>query len=551
MTAAGSGRFDAVVIGAGFGGLYMIKRLLDLGLRVKGFEAGGGVGGTWYWNRYPGARVDLESVDYSYSFSPELEQEWEWSERYAQQPELLGYLNHVADRFNLRPHIQFNTRVTAAVFDERRNVWTITGADGGQVEATYFITAAGVLSTPKPPELEGIETFQGKWYHTGQWPHEGVDFTGKRVAVVGTGSSGTQAIPQIAQQAKHVTVFQRTAVYCVPTKNYPLDEKMREDFRKTYPERRQKSRHSRYGIPAEFPTTKTFDVDAETRQRTYELAWGEKGHLLAFRMTFADILSNEKANETVAEFLRKKIREIVKDPETAEMLMPHAFPFGTKRPCLGTAYYDAFNRDNVSLVDLRITPIVCVTPTGIQTTKAHYDVDSMVFATGYDALTGALLRIDIRGRNGRPLKEKWAAGPRAYLGLAASGFPNLFLVTGPGSPGPLSNMAVSVEQHVEWIGNCIKYLRDHDVATIEANVDAEDTWVAHVQEVVDGTLYQRADSWYMGANVPGKPRVFIPYLGGAGVYRAKCDAVAADGYAGFTLTRQAPAAARPSGSAAA
>jgi cyclohexanone monooxygenase len=545
MTTAPLRRFDAVIVGAGFSGLYMTKRLLDLGLTVRTYEAGEGVGGTWYWNRYPGARVDLESFDYSYSFSPELEREWDWSERYAAQPELLRYLNHVADRFGLRPHIQLNTRVDAAHYDELRNIWLITTADGQKVQAQFFITAAGVLSTPKPPELPGLDDFRGKWYHTGQWPRDGVEFSGLRVGVIGTGSSGIQIIPVIAQQAAHLTVFQRTPVYCVPIINHPLDKHTQEEVKSTYRARREKSRHSRYGIPADFPTTKTFDVSEAERRKIFERAWGEKGHLLAFRMTFADILSDEKANEAVSDFLRQKIREIVKDPGMAEALTPRSFPFGTKRPCLGTAYYSTFNRDNVSLVDLRKTPIVRVTPTGIQTSEGHHEFDLIVFATGFDALTGALLRIDIRGRDGRRLQEKWVEGPRAYLGLATNGFPNLFFITGPGSPGPLSNMAVSIEQHVEWVGDCIAYMRDNDIVRMEANEEAEDAWVAHVQDVVSGTLYQKANSWYLGANVPGKPRVFIPYLGGAGVYRKKCDEVAAAGYQGFTPAKSSSAAAQP------
>jgi len=529
-------RYDAVVVGAGMAGLYMIKRLLDLGLAVRAFEAGGDVGGTWYWNRYPGARVDLESFDYSYSFSEDLQRDWKWSERYAAQPELLSYFNHVADRFGLRQHIEFKTRVISAEFDESRDIWTVELSTGRKVEARYFISAAGVLSTPKPPELEGLETYKGPTYHTGLWPHEGVDFTGKKVAVFGTGSSGSQVVPKIAEQASHLTVFQRTAVYCVPIKNYALTDKMREEAVATYPERRANSRKSRYGIPAQFPSTKVFDVSEAERRAKYEDAWGAQGHLLAFRMTFADILSNEEANETVANFIHGKIKEIVKDPEVAEKLSPRGFPFGTKRPILGTAFYEAFNRPNVSLVTLQDTPVVRVTPTGVQTSDKHREFDAMVFATGFDALTGAILRINIRGRDGLELKKEWAAGPRAYLGLATHGFPNLFFITGPLSPGPLSNMSMSIEQHVDWVADCIAYMRERGLTNVEANADSEIEWRAHVQEVVDGTLYQKANSWYLGANVPGKPRVFIPYLAGHGVYRAKCDEVAAKKYHGFTLS---------------
>ncbi len=530
---------DAVVIGAGMSGLYMTKKLTDLGFSVQGFELGDNVGGTWYWNRYPGARVDLESFDYSFSFDESLQQEWDWSERYASQPEILRYLNHVADRFDLRRHFRFETRVKAATYDEERSLWLVETEQGDKVEACYHISGAGVLSTPKPPELEGLSDFKGPWYHTGRWPHEGVNFTGKRVAVFGTGSSGIQAIPIVAQQASHLSVFQRTPVYCVPTDNFKLTDALRDAVKEVYPERRATSRQNRYGIPAEFPTTKAFEVSAEDRERKYQEAWGEKGHLLAFRMTYADVLSDEAANKTVADFFARKIKELVKDPVTAEKLTPRTYPFGTKRPCLSIAFYETFNRDNVELVSLQETPVERVTETGILTRDGvHREYDAMVFATGYDALTGAILRIDITGRGGRKLGDKWKDGPKAYLGISTSEFPNFFMITGPLSPGPLNNMAVSIEQHVEWIADCIAYMRDNGIASIEADPDAEAAWFDHVQEVVGGTLYLKANSWYLGANVPGKPRVFIPYLGGAGVYRRKCDEVAEDGYRGFHLQRE-------------
>lgn len=542
MAAPDAQRYDVVVIGAGFAGLYMTKRMLDLGLTVRAFEAADGVGGTWYWNRYPGARVDLESFDYSYSFSDDLQRDWRWSERYATQPELLRYLNHVADRFDLRPHIELNTRVRAAAFDEACDRWRVEITGGRTVEARYLVSAAGVLSTPKLPEIEGLETFAGKTFHTGLWPHDPVDFKGKRVGFFGTGSSGSQAIPKIVEQAAHVTVFQRTPVYCVPVKHFPITDALHDDAVRTYADRRAKSRTGRYGIPAEFPTVKAFDVSDEERRDVYDKAWGEKGHLLAFRMTFADILSNEAANETVAEFIRGKIREIVEDPDVAEKLCPKGFPFGTKRPILGTAFYEAFNRPNVELVDLTETPVVRITPTGVETTTGLHEFDELVFATGFDALTGAILRIEITGRDGMSLQREWSAGPRAYLGLATHGFPNLFFLTGPLSPGPLSNMSMAIEQHVEWVSACIAHMEQRGLSRIEADADAEEAWRAHVQEVVDGTLYQRANSWYLGANVPGKPRVFIPYLAGHGVYRAKCDEVASRGYEGFTLSSRPEAA---------
>jgi cyclohexanone monooxygenase len=535
MSATPHAQVDAIVIGAGFAGLYMLKRLLDLGMTIQGFEAAGGVGGTWYWNRYPGARCDLESFDYSYSFSPELEQEWEWSERYPSQPELLRYFEHVADRFDLRRFIRFNTRVVSAAFDDITCRWTVATDAGTSCIAQYLITAVGVLSTPKPPEIPGLASFAGRQFHTGQWPHEGVDFTGRRVGVIGTGSSGVQSIPIIAAQASQLMVFQRTPNYSVPSLNYPLTAEQQDEVKRSYRERRAKARQTRYGIPASFPTAKAMDATPEERLRTYNKAWDES-HLLAFRMTYADILVDERANQTIAAFLADKIKGIVKDPVIAETLVPKSFPFGTKRPCLGTKYYETFNHDNVTLVDLQQTPIRAITATGVLTTENAYELDDLVYATGFDALTGALLRIDIRGIGGRRLSGKWQEGPRAYLGLCSAGFPNLFFLTGPGSPGPLSNMAVSIEQHVEWVGHCLKHMQTHSLGRIEAEEAAESAWVDHVQEVVQGTLYLKANSWYVGANVPGKPKVFIPYLGGADVYRARCDAVVASGYLGFAMS---------------
>src|SRR5216683_966591 len=473
-----TGAFDAVVVGAGFAGLYMLHRLRGLGLSARVYEAGRGVGGTWFWNRYPGARCDVESMDYSYSFSNELQQEWMWTERYASQPEILAYINHVADRFDLRRDIQLETRVTAAVFDEATSRWAIQTDRGDRVSARFCIMATGCLSDAQVPTLEGFETFEGTWFHTGHWPHEGVDFTGQRVGVIGTGSSAIQSIPVIARQA-------------------------------------------------------ALEVSAEERERAYESRWSRGG--LGFNATFADLLTSKDANDTAAEFFRAKIQAIVRDEAVAEMLSPRDYPVGTKRLCVDTDYYDTFNRDNVTLVDVRRAPIEAVTPHGLRTRDAQYELDSLVFATGFDAMTGALLGIDIRGRAGTTLREKWAAGPRTYLGVATAGFPNLFTITGPGSPSVLSNMIVSIEQHVDWIADCLVYLRERELGGIEASVDAEDEWVAHVNEVGHATLYPLANSWYMGANVPGKPRIFMPYVGGVGAYRQKCDDVAAKGYEGFTL----------------
>ncbi len=524
---------DAVIVGAGFAGLYMLHRLRGLGLSARVYEAGSGVGGTWYWNRYPGARCDVESMDYSYSFSDELQQEWKWTERYAAQPEILKYINHVADRFDLRRDIQLETRVTAAVFDEATNRWDIQTEGGERVSAQFCIMATGCLSDAQVPDLKGLETFEGKWYHTGHWPHDGVDFTGQRVGVIGTGSSAIQSIPIIAAQAAHLFVFQRTPNFSVPARNAPLDPEYERRVKSSYADYRRQARVSRVGFVVESNEQSALAVAPEERQREYETRWGRGG--LGFSATFPDLLTNEAANDTAAEFFRAKIRATVRDSTVAEVLTPKDYPVGTKRLCVDTNYYDTFNRDNVTLVDVRKSPIEAITPHGLRTRDEAYVLDSIVFATGFDAMTGALLKIDIRGRAGAPLQQKWAGGPRTYLGVATAGFPNLFTITGPGSPSVLSNMIVSIEQHVDWIADCLAYLREHHLGGIEATVDAQDAWVAHVNEVGHATLYPRANSWYMGANVPGKPRIFMPYIGGVGVYREKCAEVAAKGYEGFTL----------------
>ncbi|HEV8531924.1 MAG TPA: NAD(P)/FAD-dependent oxidoreductase [Methylomirabilota bacterium] len=525
--------FDAVIVGAGFAGLYMLHRLRGLGLSARVYEAGRGIGGTWFWNRYPGARCDVESMDYSYSFSDDLQQEWKWTERYASQPEILSYINHVADRFDLRRDIQLETRVTAAVFDEATNRWAIQTDRGDRVSAQFCIMATGCLSDAQVPKIKGLETFEGTWYHTGHWPHEGVDFTGQRVGVIGTGSSAIQSIPIIARQAARLFVFQRTPNFSIPARNAPLDSEYERRVKSNYPEFRRQARESRVGFVVERNEQSALEVSPEERQREYESRWSRGG--LGFNASFADLLTDKAANDTAAEFFRAKIQAIVRDAAVAELLSPRDYPVGTKRLCVDTNYYDTFNRDNVTLVDLRRAPIEAITPHGLRTREAEYALDSLVFATGFDAMTGALLSIDIRGRMGKTLREKWAAGPRTYLGVATAGFPNLFTITGPGSPSVLSNMIVSIEQHVDWIADCLVYLRDHDHEAIEANLEAEDEWVAHVNEVGHATLYPLASSWYMGANVPGKPRIFMPYVGGVGAYRQKCDDVAGKGYEGFTL----------------
>ncbi|MBS0410957.1 MAG: NAD(P)/FAD-dependent oxidoreductase [Proteobacteria bacterium] len=532
-TASGAA-YDAIIVGAGFSGLYMLHRLRAQGLTARIYEAASGVGGTWYWNRYPGARVDIESLEYSYSFSPELDAEWKWSERYATQPELMAYLNHVADRFDLRRDIQLDTRVTSARFDERSNRWTVATDRGEAVTARYCIMATGCLSVANEVAFPGADRFQGETYRTSRWPHEGVDFTGKRVAVIGTGSSAIQSIPLIAEQAAQVTVFQRTPNFSVPAHNGPIPEAVLEDWKRNRAKYRQEARDAGFAIRmVDGQETLAFDATAEQRQAEYERRWGIGG--FALMGAYGDLIVDRAANETASEFVREKIRSIVKDPATAEKLSPRSFPMGTKRLCIDTGYYATFNRDNVSLVDLRAEPLEAIEPTGVRTADHLYEADAIVYAIGFDAMTGALGRIDIRGRGGVTLKDAWAEGPRTYLGLMIAGFPNLFIVTGPGSPSVLCNMAVAIEQHVDFISDCIAWMGERQAGTIEATPAAQDAWVAHVNEVADTTLYPQANSWYMGANVPGKPRVFMPYIGGFPAYRDRCAEVAANGYEGCEI----------------
>ncbi|MBI5130003.1 MAG: NAD(P)/FAD-dependent oxidoreductase [Rhodopseudomonas palustris] len=526
---------DVVIVGAGFGGMYMLHRLRGLGLTARVFEQGSGVGGTWYWNRYPGARCDVESMQYSYSFSDELQQQWDWSERYAPQSEILAYANHVADRFDLRRDIQFDTRVDSAVFDEAARRWTVTTSDGASATAQFIVLATGCLSNAKMPEIDGLGDFKGQIHHTGHWPHREVDFSGLRVGVIGTGSSAIQSIPIIAEQARRLTVFQRTANFSVPARNAKLTEDERQWFRDNYPEIRRKAREEmRNGIFTEPPEKGAFDDSDGARRQNYEARWSRGG--LTFMSAYNNLALDKAANDTAADFIRGKIADIVRDPDVAKRLQPDSHPVGSKRICVDTDYYATFNRDNVELVDLRDTPIARITADGIRAGDIDYPLDAIVFATGFDAMTGSVAKIEIRGREGRTLNGKWAEGPRTYLGLMSEGFPNLFLITGPGSPSVLSNMIVSIEQHVEWIADCLAHMRDEGLDCIEASRQSEDDWVAHVNEVAYGTLYPQANSWYMGANVPGKPRVFMPYIGGVGVYRQICNDVAAKGYQGFVMS---------------
>jgi cation diffusion facilitator CzcD-associated flavoprotein CzcO len=526
--------FDVVVVGAGFAGLYSLHKLRGMGLRVRVLEAGGGVGGTWFWNRYPGARCDVESLDYQYSFSDELLREWQWTERYPAQDEILRYLEHVAERFDLRRDIALNTRVASAVLDEDAGRWTVTTESGEEITARFCIMATGCLSVPKEPEVPGADTFTGPIHHTGRWPHEGVDFTGLRVAVVGTGSSGVQSIPVIAEQASEVTVFQRTPNFSAPSWNGPLDPERAREVLAGFEERRRQIRESLTSLPYPANDKGALEVSAEEREREMEARYAAGG--LNMVGVFTDVMIDPEANEHVAEFFRDKIRERVQDPAVAETLMPRSYPWGTKRPCVDTGYYETFNLQHVHLVDLHAQPLEEIVPAGIRTSERTYEVDAIVFATGFDAITGAVNAIDIRGRDGAALRELWAEGPRSYLGIGLAGFPNLFLITGPGSPSVFSNMVVSIEQHVDWIADAIAHLREEGLQSMEPTPEAQDAWVAHVGEIANFTLVSKANSWYMGANVPGKPRVFMPYLGGVGPYRAKCDEIAAAGYEGFALS---------------
>jgi cation diffusion facilitator CzcD-associated flavoprotein CzcO len=532
---AAAATYDAIVVGAGIAGLYAIYRLRQLGFKARGFERADGVGGTWYWNRYPGARCDVDSMDYSYSFSGELEQEWEWTERYPTQPELLRYINHVADRFDLRRDIEFATVVTSATYDEARNHWTVTTDRGARVSAPFLITAVGCLSAPNRPDFKGIENFSRDWYHTGRWPHGGVDFSGKRVGIIGTGSTGIQVIPQVASQADHLYVFQRTPNFSVPAVNHPLAPEFQHGLKARYPAYRQEARESGFGQPVEPNMKSALEVTPEEQKAELDQRW-QRGGGAALLLAFVDLLSRQESNEVAAEYVRGRIRETVTDPRTAEMLCPYDHPIGTKRICVDIDYYKTYNRDNVTLIDVRSAPIDELTATGVRLADGReVEVDALVFATGFDAVTGTLFNMNIRGREAIPLQMKWADGPRTYLGLSTAGFPNLFMITGPNSPSVLSNMVVSIEQHVEWITDLLVQLRDQGVEVIEPSLEAEEAWTDHCVEVANATLFPRANSWYMGRNIPGKPAVLLPYVGGVGAYRQQCDKVKDNDYEGFVL----------------
>lgn len=526
---------DAVVVGAGFSGLYLLHRLRSAGLTTRVFERGGDVGGTWYWNRYPGARCDVESMQYSYSFDEKLQQDWHWPEKFSAQPDILAYANHVADRFDLRKDIDFDTEVTSAHYDANRSKWIAKTSKGEQVSARFFIMATGCISTAQIPEFDGLHDYSGETYHTGNWPHEEIDFSGQRLAVIGTGSSGIQSIPVLAEEAKHLTVFQRTPNYSIPSQNEFMTEEYERSWKDIYSRRRAEMRLSAHGSLKDLNDVSAFSVSENERCETYAKRWaiGGTGYLGSFN----DLLTNSEANYTAAEFVRHKIREVVKNPITAELLSPRSYPIGTKRICIDTGYFETFNRDNVELVDINASPIQRFVSDGLVVGERKYQFDSIVFATGFDAMTGSLFNVDIKGRDGFSLKKKWYAGPRTYLGLMTASFPNFFMITGPGSPSVKSNMIVSIEQHVDFVTESILHMQKHDMKLMEPDLGAENDWVKHVQDVANKTLFPRANSWYMGANIPGKPRLFMPYIGGVGTYRKICEEIVADNYRGFVFDK--------------
>jgi cation diffusion facilitator CzcD-associated flavoprotein CzcO len=525
---------DVAVVGAGFAGLYAVHKFRGMGLKTIGFEKGSDVGGVWYWNRYPGARCDCESYYYSYSFSKELQQEWDWSLHYSEQPEILNYLNHVADRFHLRDNIRFDTAVTSCTFDEKTNLWSVGLSKGAPVKARFIVTAAGCLSEVLKPPIAGIDSFKGDTYFTARWPRTPPDFTGKRVGVIGTGASGVQAIPRIAKEASHITVFQRTANWVIPVWNTPMEQEFTRWVKDHYDEIRARCNASGGGIPFEVSHTRAVDVSPEEQQAILNKAW-KVGGTRFFAQSFVDLLANQEANDLAQAFVAKYIRAIVKNPQTAEDLIPTDHPIGTKRPPMDDDYYATFNRDNATLVNLRRTPITRIEEHAVVTSDKRHEIDALVLATGFDAITGPLLAMNVTGRGGAKLRERWRDGPHTYLGLGILDFPNFFTITGPLSPSVLANMPTAIEQHVDWIADCIAYLDKNSLATIEPKADAQENWVRHTAEVAQGTLYPKANSWYFGSNIPGKPRSFGVYLGGFGNYREQCSAIAAKGYEGFEL----------------
>ena len=526
---------DVVVVGAGFSGLYLLYRLRKAGFSTRVFERGGDVGGTWYWNRYPGARCDVESLQYSYSFDEQLQQDWHWPEKFSAQPDILAYANHVADRFNLKKDIEFNIEVKASWFDENLKTWKITTNTGEEINAQYFIMATGCISTTQIPNIKGLSDYVGDTFHTGDWPHEEVDFSGQSIAVIGTGSSGIQSIPVLAKQAKKLTVFQRTPNYSIPSQNEPMTKKYERSWKDVYSERRKEMRYSAHGSLKDLNDVPALSVDEDQRQELYTKRWAIGG--TGFLGSFNDLLTNADANYTAAEYVRQQIKRVVKDKETAEILCPRSYPIGTKRICIDTGYFETYNRENVKLVDISKKPIQRLVTDGIIVDDQLYAFDSIIFATGFDAMTGSIFNVDIKGRDGLALKEKWNAGPKTYLGLMSASFPNLFMITGPGSPSVKSNMIMSIEQHVDLVIETLLSMRRKGLSVVEPELEAENKWVDHVQEVANKTLFPQANSWYMGANIPGKPRLFMPYIGGVGAYREICEEIVANNYRGFKFEK--------------
>ena len=526
---------DVVVVGAGFSGLYLLYRLRKAGFSTRVFERGGDVGGTWYWNRYPGARCDVESLQYSYSFDEQLQQDWHWPEKFSAQPDILAYANHVADRFNLKKDIEFNVEVKASRFDENLKTWKITTNTGEEIDAQYFIMATGCISTTQIPNIKGLSDYVGNTFHTGDWPHEEVDFSGQSIAVIGTGSSGIQSIPVLAKQAKKLTVFQRTPNYSIPSQNEPMTKKYERSWKDVYSERRKEMRYSAHGSLKDLNDVPALSVDEDQRQELYTKRWAIGG--TGFLGSFNDLLTNADANYTAAEYVRQQIKRVVKDKETAEILCPRSYPIGTKRICIDTGYFETYNRENVKLVDISKKPIQRLVADGIIVDDQLYAFDSIIFATGFDAMTGSIFNVDIKGRGGLALKEKWNAGPKTYLGLMSASFPNLFMITGPGSPSVKSNMIMSIEQHVDLVIETLLSMRRKGLSVVEPELGAENKWVDHVQEVANKTLFPQANSWYMGANIPGKPRLFMPYIGGVGAYREICEEIVANNYRGFKFEK--------------
>lgn len=534
MTMTSDSPLDVLVVGAGFGGLYATYAARQAGMTVVCLESGSDIGGTWYFNRYPGARCDVESVDYSYSFDEQLQQEWQWSERYATQPEILAYIHHVAERFDLRRSIRLNTTVTAAHFDEAQSRWWIRTESGDEYRARYVVFATGSLSVPHRPDIPGFDTFSGEILYTAQWPEVEPDFTGRRVAVIGTGSSGIQSVPIIAQDAAQLTVFQRTPNYSVPVPNRSFTEDDQARIQAEYPERRAQSRVSGGGSPHRPYPKRAVDCEPEERRRVLEDAWHSGGVL--FSKAFPDQFTDIQANDYAREFAEDKIRQTVQDPKRAEQLIPTDHPIGTKRICTDDGYYETFNRENVDLVDLRAEPMREVTENGIATSEGFHEFDTIVLATGFDALTGALNRIDLRGQDQIRIQDAWQRGPQTYLGMVVPEFPNMFLINGPGSTGVLANMVMHAEVQVDWIMRLVLWARDQGYSQVGARPDVAEKWTSHVAEIAASTLFARAQSWYTGANIDGKPNQFMLYAAGLGKYTEVCTEVESSAYEGLVFT---------------